>query len=144
MSTNIPKAFSEIDAILEQMDNKYISKIPSEMLKLFKESKDKEYHPKIEFSEKFLEQDIERQTIVILAFLYLNYWCDDLETKQNLLKQYLENDKKSEMEKIEKYNPNNVFTDRKKQKNNNIPTSPSLKNENIFYKIKNIFKNFFN
>ena len=40
---DIKMAYCEVDVILDQMEEKYVNKIPSELRKLFKEQKRKDY-----------------------------------------------------------------------------------------------------
>ena len=111
--TNIARAYSEVDAILEKMDKANVEKIPIKLRKMFKEEKDVEYQNKIDIYDKVQRKELEPKTLTLLAMLYLNYWCKDDEEKNNLIKQYAENDRKSEEETREKYNPNNLFKRKK-------------------------------
>ena len=106
---DIKMAYCEVDMILEQMEEKYVNKVPNELRKLFKEQKRDDYSPKIRVDIPLDEQKILRKTIAILAMLNLNYWCEDEKEKQDLIQMYAENDKKREEELREKYNPDNLF-----------------------------------
>ena len=114
MENELLKAYAEVDMILSFMDSKYIEKIPNKMRELFKNEKKQDYFPDIKPHIPLDEQNLQRKTFVILAMLNLNYWCENEEEKQKLIKIYAENDIKREEELREKYNPDNIFKNRQK------------------------------
>lgn len=109
MENDILKAYAEVDKILSYMEIKYVEKIPKKMRELFKSEKLQGYEPKIEKDLPLDQQNLQRKTLAILTLLNLNYWCENQEEKQELIKAYSENDKKREKEMREKYNPDNIF-----------------------------------
>lgn len=140
---NTAIAYTEVDAILNMMDSKYVEKIPRKLRDMFKEERLNDYEPKIDPIESLENQNLQRETLVILAMLNLNYWCESEEEKNNLIKEYAENDKKMEQELREKYNPDNLF----KRKNAAIKVSENTElieyKENFLIKIWNKIKHFF-
>ena len=145
--TNIARAYSEVDAILEKMDKANVEKIPIKLRKMFKEEKDVEYQNKIDIYNKVQKKELEPKTLTLLAMLYLNYWCENDEEENSLIKQYAENDRKSEEETREKYNPDNLFKNKEKNKeqiaNNSTETSLIIVEKEKWYKkIFNFIKNF--
>ena len=143
----IQEVYCEVDAILEMMEEKYVNKVPSQLRKLFKEQKDKKYEPKIYANIPLTEQNLKRKTIVILAMLNLNYWCEDEKEKQDLIQMYCENDRKREEELREKYNPDNLFKKKSTEDEENTVCKDLVeyKEENflkkILRKIIGLFKN---
>lgn len=137
-------AYSEVYAILNLMNPKYISKIPSGLKAIIKEEMDKDYKPEIKIGIPLTEQKLNPKTFTILAMLNLNYWCETLENKNELIKLYAQNDKIKEEEIREKYNPDNLFKN-KKAKVETIEKSVAMLEykETIFTKIKNWFKRSF-
>ena len=109
MENNIYKAYAEVDMILSFMEVKYVEKIPKKMRELFENEKLQNYEPIINPQIPLDEQNLQKKTYAILAMLNLNYWCDDENEKQELIKIYAENDRKKEEELREKYNPDNIF-----------------------------------
>ena len=109
MENDILKAYAEVDKILSYMEIKYVEKIPKKMRELFKSEKLQGYEPKIDKDLPLDQQNLQRKTLAILTLLNLNYWCENQEEKQELIKAYSENDKKREKEMREKYNPDNIF-----------------------------------
>ena len=138
---DIKMAYCEVDIILEQLEEKYVNKIPNKLQKLFKEQKRKDYFPEIRFDIPIEEQKLLRKTIAILAMINLNYWCEDEKQKQELIKIYAENDKKREAELREKYNPDNIF----KSKIEKIVSEQALVEykESFFKRIINKIKDLF-
>jgi len=135
---DIKMAYCEVDIILEQMEEEYVNKVPSELRKLFKEQKRKDYLPEIKANVPLAEQNLMRKTIAILAMLNLNYWCVDEKEKQDLIQMYAENDRKREDELREKYNPDNLF--KKKDIEVEETTDSTESKELIEYKKENFFK----
>lgn len=131
-------AYAEVYEILSFMEQKYIDKIPLKLMELFREEKIKDYKSNIEPTIPLYEQNLQKKTLVILAMLNLNYWCEDENEKKELIKLYAQNDKRKEEELREKYNPDNLF--KKKEK---IVEDNKINQENtqlIEYKEQNIFK----
>ena len=137
MENNIYKAYAEVDMILSFMEIKYVEKIPKKMKELFKSEKLQNYEPKINPQIPLDEQNLQKKTYAILAMLNLNYWCDDENEKQELIKLYAENDRKKEEELREKYNPDNIF---KKKETENIPNKEEKNTSLVEYKESNFFK----
>lgn len=140
---DIEKAYCEVDIILEQMEEKYVNKVPSKLRTFFKEQKRKDYFPEIRTDIPLEEQKLLRKTIAILAMLNLNYWCEDEKEKQELIDIYTENNRKKEEELREKYNPENLF--KKKEIVENIENNELIvyTEENILKKILKKIVNFF-
>ena len=135
---DIKMAYCEVDIILEQMEEEYVNKVPSELRKLFKEQKRMDYSPEIKADIPLADQNLMRKTIAILAMLNLNYWCEDEKEKQELIRMYSENDRKREEELREKYNPDNLF--KKKDIEVEEVTENTESTELIEYKKENFFK----
>lgn len=132
--------YAEIDAILNLMDEKYVNKIPEKLKNIFKEEKKFDYKPVIDTQKALNEQELQKGTLVILAMLCLNYWCDSEEEKQELIKAYSENERKNEAEIREKYNPDNLF---KKREEISANTQMIEYHEGVLTKIWNKIKYLF-
>lgn len=130
-------AYAEIDEILNLLEDNYRERVPKKVRDFFKEEKMKDYHPEIDIEKPLIEQNLKRETMVLLAIFNLNYWCENEEEKQRFLNELDKNEEeKKELE--EKYNPDNLF---KKEKQIKI-----LKEENtslIEYKKTNMLKRVF-
>ena len=115
MENNLLKAYAEVDKILSFMEVKYVEKIPKKMRKMFKNEKLQDYEPNIDKNIPLEEQQLERKTFAILAMLNLNYWCENQEEKQELLRAYSDNDKKHREELEEKYNSDIFLKNKNKE-----------------------------
>jgi len=141
-------AYSEIYEILNLLEEEYVEKIPEKVRKFFEEEKDDEYKPVIDVKKPLEQQNLKRETMVLLAILNLNYWCDS-EEKQEILKSFAQNEelKKQEQEELKaKYNPENLFKKNDRDENNKMVEELSVveyKEENFIQKIiRKIFKFF--
>jgi|GEM_PF-114345 len=105
---------SEILEILGYMDKQYVEKVPKKLLELFEKNKLEGYEPHISHEIPLNEQNISKKTIAMLALLYLDYWCKDENEKQELVKLFKKNEIIHQRELMEKYNPDNLFKNRKK------------------------------
>ena len=108
-------AYSEVYEILNLLDKEYKEKVPDKVRTFFEEERLKDYKPEINTDTPLIDQNLKRETIVLLAILNLNYWCDTPEEKQEILDE-LANNEKEKQELLEKYNPDNLF----KNKQNDV------------------------
>lgn len=148
MENNLLKAYAEVDKILSFMEIRYVEKIPKKMREMFKNEKLQGYEPNIDKNVPLEEQKLERKTLAILAMLNLNYWCENEEEKQELIMAYSHNDKKRNKEIRERYNPDNIFKNRNKEKEieqitEEITAIVEYKKENFIQKLLNKIKRLF-
>lgn len=108
-------AYAEIDEILNLLEDKYREQVPEKVRIFFKEEKMPDYTPTIDVNIPLIQQNLKRETIVLLAILNLNYWCDTAEEKQQILDELSMNEKEKQ-ELLEKYNPDNLFKKRLEEK----------------------------
>lgn len=148
MENNDEIAYAEVDEILKLLEQEYVDRIPDKIKNFFKEERSKEYNPIIRADIPLDEQNLNRNTFILLAVLNLNYWCDSEEEKQEILREFAENENikiQEQKELEEKYNPDNLFKNRKKN-NNDTPQELAIveyKKENIIKKIINKIKKLF-
>lgn len=133
-------AYSEVYKILNLLDEEYKERVPAKVRAFFEEERLKDYEPAINADVPLTEQNLKRETIVLLAILNLNYWCDTPEEKQEILDE-LSNNEKEKQELLEKYNPDNLF--KNKQQNINDETIQAG-NELVVYKKTNFITKLLN
>lgn len=139
-------AYAEVYEILELMDKKYIDKIPGKLVKMFREEKNSKYKSIVDIEKPLYEQNLHRETKILLAILYVNYWCEDEQEKDSLLKSFAENEKLKEQEVREKYNPDNIFNNKYNKDENKSEESMMIEYkqdsfwQKIWNKIKYLFK----
>lgn len=136
-------AYAEIDEILNLLEDDYIEMVPKKVRDFFKEEKMKDYHPEIDIEKPLIEQNLKRETMVLLAILNLNYWCENEEEKKSFFDELDKNEKeKNELE--EKYNPDNLFKKEKDESTENNLQIIEYKKPNfiqiLLTKIKKFFK----
>ena len=139
MNKNNIKAYSEVYEIINLLEEEYSNRIPKKILDFFDEIRDKEYKPTIDVNKPLSEQNIEKDAIILLAILDLNYWCDSEEEKKELLDIFnrnteIKNQKNKELE--EKYNLDNLF--KKRQSISEIGDDKEL--SLLEYKEQGLFK----
>lgn len=136
MDRNIRKAYSEIYEILNLMENKYTEKIPYKVKKLFQEEKDNTFKPYINIEIPLEEQNLQNGTYTILAILYINYWYESEQERQELIELFNDVDK----QELEKYSVENLFKNRQQNKvdeEEHTEQSLTVIEENLWTKIKN-------
>lgn len=131
---NYYMALDEVDEILNHMDNKFISKIPNDIIEIIRNYKSVNNNFKYDLTKPLSEQNLQKETLEILSYLNYNFWLNE-DDKQKYKKIYYDNFLKNENEKRLKYNPDDIFKDRLK---NNIEPK-----ENVLMPIKKEKNNFF-
>ena len=79
MENTVKDIYSEVYAILNMLGKEYINKLPKDIYNIIKEEKSTEYNPVYETTVALDKQDVKKETISIIAFLHLNYWCNEEE-----------------------------------------------------------------
>lgn len=110
------KAYKEVWEILKFLPQKYIDKVPSEILNKIKNEMDINYDFNPENDEEWLEE-----TKAIIVMLFQDYWAnkEQLEALNIIYKNRINIE---EEKKREKYNPDEVFKkENKKLFEDNLP-----------------------
>lgn len=115
ISESTRKAYTEVDNFIELLDEYHKNKIPKKLREFFKNEKEEKYIKNIYRNIPIKEQNLLQETLSIIAFLNLQYWCDDEEEKKRLRKIYTENEKTSMKQMRIKYDINNIFKERRKE-----------------------------
>lgn len=139
-------AYSEVYEILNLLEDEYKERVPKEVIEFFEQERDKEYYPIIDVNIPLEKQNLKRKTMVVLAILNLNYWCDSEEEKQAILDNFAENEKKkqlAEKELAEKYNPDNLFKKRNKIEDTTEISIVEYKKKNFIQKLLSKIAGFF-
>ena len=142
MENNLKKAYSEIYEILNLMEEEYVNKVPQKLRDLFKMEKEDNFSVNINTDKPLENQNLQKDTLTILAILYINYWSESDEEKQELIKFFRDVDKKNE----EFYSTENLFKKQEKKANLNENTTNLqliVPKNNFFIKIINKIKNLF-
>ena len=114
MNNNYRMALTEVNEILKYTDDNMVCRIPKKFISFVEENMDINYKFKVQENVELFDQPIRSETKTILAMIYRDYFCNETERQE-----LIEFDKKQKdlEEKInyEKYNPENVFKNKKPQ-----------------------------
>ena len=136
------RAYTEVIEIISHFPKEEYEKIPAEKIEFYKENMDQDYNFKINPFEDLDKQNISREANAIIIMLYKEYFATE-EQKEKIDKILAENSRKEEVEKIEKYNPDDLFKRNSKKEfiENDDNNSMIEYKENFFTKLKKfIFK----
>lgn len=135
MENTINQSFSEVYDIVMHLEKKLYNKIPNSFIQMLKENKDENYKINIDYSKNINEQSLLRDTRIILSLIYRDYICSE-EKRQELIEKDQIEIKEYEDKLKEKYDVNNIFENRQKEKVQEQTQMIEYK-ENIFKKIIN-------
>lgn len=143
-SHSLQKAsYSEIYEIIKHFDDELKKKIPPKFISFIKNNRDIDYKVHIDYSKNLSEQNLMHETKVMLSVIYRNFLCskDEKEKLQNKEKEEL---LEIEKKKIEKYNPDNIFTTKKRIETLDDTSVSMIEYKNsllskIMHKIKSFF-----
>jgi len=144
------KRLVEVDEILSYLEDEDYNKIPEEIKQIIKENKDSKYVWKYDETKELKDQDVDRDTIVILSYLNSEYLLS-AEQKELMDQIYELNEQKSRRELSERQSNINVedlfknkqeiieenITEEKKEKVELKKELVEVKKESIFRKIIN-------
>ena len=128
MKDNYKQAFSEALYVIDNFNENNKNKISPSFIKFMERNKLEGYE--VALPKDILKHDelLKRETKIILALIYRDYFCNDSEKKE-LDEQFLVNERKYQEELQEKYSVDNIFND-----NNNkevLQKSSSRLTENV-------------
>ena len=135
------KRLVEVDEILNYMSRENLRKIPENIRKEIKNNKDENYTWKFDVSKKLKDQNLNRNTILILSYLNMKYLLNE-QQKKFIKNIHILNENKRKLNKKEIFkkqsNDINQYTKIEKTENKNI----IIYKEKFFSKIKCFFKKF--
>ena len=142
------KAYTEVLEIIKYFPEQEYNKIPKEKIEFYEENKDKNYNFTINPEIDLADQNVSKEASAIIITLFRDYFAT--EEQKEKLKQLIQlNEKKSEIEKREKYNPNDLFKkidkedkeDNEKSIENNLPIE--IKKQSFFKRLIDYIKSLF-
>lgn len=140
MSNIYAKAYTEVYEILKNIPDEDLTKIPQEVLHMLEKKRDIEYKFKLQENIGFENQNLLRETKVLLAILYRDYWATKKE-KERIISKW-KNDIKIAEEKKKEICNINIF-EKEKIEENNKKMPVEVKKENIFKKLINYITKLF-
>lgn len=144
------EALAEVDVIISMMPKEDYIKIPNGFKNFIKTRKSTDYTPNIKKNIPLYQQNVKNDTKTLCSLIYRSYLCSkdkkiELENKdREILKQ-------KELELREKYNPDNIFKNKKEQivdistsqEQENVTSLVEYKEQKWYQKIFNLIKNLF-
>lgn len=103
---NFAKAYKEISVIIDYLNEDDKSKIPQEFVEMIEAKMDKDYVFNYDATKDLSEQDVLRETLSILAYIYVNYIGEYNEVKE-IKSQFQKDIIEHEMAKKALYEKNN-------------------------------------
>jgi len=138
------QAFTEVLEVLKHTSKSIVEKIPEKFIIFLKDNKDDEYIADIDFSKTNWEDEVKQETQAILALIYRDYIVSP-EKKSELIREEQEEQIRIENEIREKYNPDNIFKNKKEETVVEIINLPAkIKKETFFKKLISFIKGLFN
>lgn len=137
--------YAELSEILKMMEPKEVNKIPKKLLEVIEKEKSNTYIPNYDSKIELNSQSIKKETLAMLALLYINYWCEDENEKKEYLKLIEKNEQKYQQQIREKTDIKYITRTQKIEKNN-VPEQELavVKNKsfikNVIEKIKSFLK----
>lgn len=121
MESNIRAVYAEVDYILSKMPKLYIEKVPIKLREKFRNRKDYNYEVFINKNKHLKEQNLKKETLLIISILKYNYWCKDEEEKKKIEKIFNDNEIRYHEKLKEDYNYEDIFKRKYEQANINEP-----------------------
>ena len=143
LKTSYANAYKEVLIILDNLIKEDYDKIPKEYIEFLKSNCNNEYEFYYDNSKTFEEQELLDYTKYILFGLFEKFGATELQKEKikNFKKNYYN---KLEEEKRNLYNSENIFKEKKVEKNENINlVIKENKKENFINKILKFIKNIF-
>ena len=137
---NYPNAFKEVYVILNHMSEEEVILIPQNFMDMIKNNMDNEYEFELYDDIPFEEQVILQETKAILAYIFINFW--GTEEQKTKIKAKFEQDIINEENAKGKYNPDDLFSNKKKMteiEENNEELHAKENVQLVKYEKKNVF-----
>lgn len=108
MTDEYKNSLSEVSIVLKSLSTDMRNKIPKSLLNFIEENKSKMYIPNFNMKLSLSEQNLIKETKVILSLIYRSYLCDE-ETRRKLEIDDIIEIKTKQMELNNKYSYDNLF-----------------------------------
>lgn len=140
--TKYKNAYTEVYAILEQLDEEEYNQIPSEVTTAIRENRNTEYEFELDEELELKEQELLPETKAILFNIFRDYLSTP-EQKEKIIKMQAEERLKNEQKKAKQYN-SDLFANKQKVQSVEREHTELIKyKENIFKRIFNKIRQFF-
>ena len=144
VSIQYSNAMAELLHYLKGIRQEDINKIPTKLMNFIKENASKNYECSFDYNKPLKELDLLDETRGLIGMICYNYWCETAEQKSEYLNKLNENEKNYQQILREKYNPDNLFKNKKQEKEEIQETQMIVQEEKWYKKLINIIKRFLN
>lgn len=144
VTKELSEAAVEFNSILEYTSEDLKNKIPKKFLDFLQSIQSKTYKFEYDKTKKLDEQKLKPKTRGLIALVYQDYICNDAE-KEEYIQKSQKIIQQIEESKREKYNPNDIFKDKKIENDRDTTNTVEIVEykesiiKRIIRKIKNIF-----
>lgn len=114
MKQEYSHAAVEILDILDNTNDEDVQKIPASFIKFLVDIASTNYRVNFNHAKNIQELDLSDKAQEILGYIYINWWAS-LEEQKQYKEEIERNKRKREKALREKYNPDNMFKDKKAQ-----------------------------
>ena len=145
--TAYKQSFTEIHYLLKHCNKDIIEKLPRSFINIVDQNMDKTYTPNINYNQNICNQNLKKETQIIISLIYRDYLCNE-EEKQKIIKNDINEIDKINSKMSELYNIDTIFKQKNSDiKNTSIDSSKNeicnlpvkLKKDNWFTKLLKIF-----
>lgn len=147
IAENYACAYKEVIEVLKYTKREDVNKIPKSRILLWRINMNKDYDFKIDTTKTLEEQNLSKEAKAIIANIFKKYWATDYQKERIEAKEKYDIEQ-MEKEKYKKYNPDDIFKNRKQNIQQEEVASKTVSmveyREPLFKRILNKIKNIFN
>ena len=147
IAENYACAYKEVIEVLKYTKREDVNKIPKSRILLWRTNMNKDYDFKIDTTKTLEEQNLSKEAKAIIANIFKKYWATDYQKERIEAKEKYDIEQ-MEKEKYQKYNPDDIFKNRKQNIQQEEVASKTVSmveyREPLFKRILNKIKNIFN
>ena len=147
IAENYACAYKEVIEVLKYTKREDVNKIPKSRILLWRINMNKDYDFKIDTTKILEEQNLSKEAKAIIANIFKKYWATDYQKERIEAKEKYDIEQ-MEKEKYKKYNPDDIFKNRKQNIQQEEVASETVSmveyKEPLFKRILNKIKNIFN
>ena len=112
IAENYACAYKEVIEVLKYTKREDVNKIPKSRILLWRINMNKDYDFKIDTTKALEEQNLSKEAKAIIANIFKKYWATDYQKERIEAKEKYDIEQ-MEKEKYQKYNPDDIFKNRK-------------------------------
>ena len=137
------EAATQVLDILNYTRQEDVNKIPQSFINFLNNISNKKYAPKFNHEYPISALNLTKKTKELLGFIYITWWANSEEREK--YKKLIHNKNSIKEEIKERYNINDIFENKKEEKEKQIIKNESIMETRIVeYKKENLIKKFFN